>query len=121
MAIFMAMPVAAVYKNYGIPFRKHNVRATEKVFAVKPEAISKGMQTSAYDYFRFRILSADTGHHFATLRRRNNVCQFALSRNERLHFIGNSTNDRHGNRVSKLPVILTVGNGVQNKAFRETL
>ena len=73
MAVFVAVPVAAVYEDHSAPFWQHDIRTPREVFAVKAEPVAKPVkQTTNYD-LRLGILPANAGHHVAAFFRGNDI------------------------------------------------
>jgi len=62
-AVLVSMPKAAVDKYTYTCSGHHNVRATRKIFSVKPETVTFRMQVSPHNYFWFCVSSLDSTHH----------------------------------------------------------
>lgn len=63
MTAWMAVPEAAMYKYTGLQARQYNVRSSGKIPAMQPIPVSIGVQESAYQHLRLRVLPPDGRHH----------------------------------------------------------
>lgn len=62
LTVFVTMPEAAVHKDDGAVFWKHNVRRTWKALVVEPVSITPAPQLGPHNPLRYRIPGADAGH-----------------------------------------------------------
>lgn len=69
----MAMPETAVGKEHGVAARKDEVWLTRECRDMHPIPEAEGMQSTAQDQFRLRVLATYAGHHPATDLRRDDV------------------------------------------------
>jgi len=57
------MPEAAMNKDHRLVFRKHKIRFTRKIFAMKTESKPATVQATSDDKFGFGVFAPDAGHH----------------------------------------------------------
>ena len=72
-AAIVHVPKTSVHENDFPSCRKHEIRLTRQISAMKPKAIADSMQQRAYGFLRTRVLSFDTRHAPAALFRSQRV------------------------------------------------
>lgn len=73
LAVFVSVPEAAVYENYGFVVRKKNVRRSEKPSVVLAEPKSGTEKRASQNCFGLCVLAVDFRHVLASLFRRQSI------------------------------------------------